>query len=190
MCIYIYIHIYIYMCTSVLPSISIDGDRLAASTLCRICRSFVLSCPLIVLLHCRSIAVAEVLSCLVTLIVLLHCCSSWPWTGGVGQLLNVKLALDRQFWAPMNVKLGLDRRFWVSLNIKLALDHQNPAGLGHPGRAVANGRSGRAEGRDPSVSEPLDGFENLWMVLWPWRLFKLRQVAGLSQVWPHLTGNI
>ena len=34
------------MYTSVLPSISIDGDRLAASTLSCICRSFVLSCHL------------------------------------------------------------------------------------------------------------------------------------------------
>ena len=35
-----------YIYTSVLPSISIDGDRLAASTFSCICRSFVLSCHL------------------------------------------------------------------------------------------------------------------------------------------------
>ena len=39
-----YTYIYIYI--SVIPSISIDGDRLAASTLSCICRSFVLSCRL------------------------------------------------------------------------------------------------------------------------------------------------
>ena len=46
MYIYIYIYIYTYINTRDLPSISIDGDRLAASTLNCICRSFVLSCHL------------------------------------------------------------------------------------------------------------------------------------------------
>ena len=55
----IYIYIYIYIYTSVLPSISIDGDRLAASTFSCICRSFVLF-----LMHWRSVTFAEVLACL------------------------------------------------------------------------------------------------------------------------------
>ena len=57
--IHTYIHIYIYIYTSVLPSISIDGDRLAASTFSCICRSFVLF-----VLHRRSVTFAEVLACL------------------------------------------------------------------------------------------------------------------------------
>ena len=51
-------------------------------------------------------------------------CGGWLWTGGFGQLLNVKLALDRRFWAPLNVKMALDRRSWAPWNVKLPLDRQ------------------------------------------------------------------
>ena len=51
--------VYIYIYTRDLPSISIDGDRLAASTFSCICRSFVLFVS-----HRRSVTFAEVLACL------------------------------------------------------------------------------------------------------------------------------
>ena len=84
----------------------------------------VLSCfvTLIVLLHCRSVAFAEVLSCLVTLIVLLHCrsvasTSSWPWTGGVGQNWQRSWRLNVGFgrlWTPSWPWNGSFGHFWTS----------------------------------------------------------------------------
>ena len=96
---YICVYVYIYIYTSVLPSISIDGDRLAASTLSCICRSFVLSCHLD-----RFVALS--FSC-----------------------INVKLAMDRRRGTELTGQLALEQQFWAPLNAKLALDQEGSGTL-------------------------------------------------------------
>ena len=130
MCIYIYMYIciyneyneYIYIYTSVLPSISIDGDRLAASTLSCICRSFVLSCRLdrFVALSFNCICRSFVLSCHLDRFV----------------ALLFKLALDRQFWATFERQVGPGPAVWGTFECQVG---PGPAVLGTFERPVAPG---------------------------------------------------
>ena len=85
-----------------LPSISIDDDRLTALTFSCICRSFG---PL--------------------------CCSGRVWAPLNIKVaserrfwapFNVKLALSQQFWERLIHKLALDWWFWAPVNDKLALE--------------------------------------------------------------------
>ena len=115
---------YICICvyTSVLPSISIDGDRLAASTLCHICRSFVLSCPLdrFAALSfnciCRSFVLSCHLDCFVALL--------------------FKLALDRRCWATFERQVGTGPAVLGTFECQVG---PGPAVLGTFERQVAPG---------------------------------------------------
>ena len=140
--------------TSVLPSISIDGDRLAASTLSCFCRSFVLSCQ-------GDRLAASTLSCICRSFVL--SCHLDRFVALSFSCIRVKLALDqrcgteltlqqpleRWFRAPWNVKLALDLQFWQTGQFRAPVGEaqrtkQVLSGLaGAPARSGAAGRPGR-----------------------------------------------
>ena len=134
-------YIYIYIYTSVLPSISIDGDRLAASTLSCICRSFVLSCHLdrFVALSFNCICRSFVLSCHLDRFV----------------ALSFKLDLDRRFWATFERQVGPGPAVLGTFERQ---DGPGPAVLGTLERQVAPGTS--AGPRNGDSGSP-------WTSCWP-----------------------
>ena len=63
--------------------------------------------------------------------------------------MNVKMALDRRFWAPLNVKLALDLQFWQTGQFRAPVGEAQrtkqvlSGHAGAPARSGAAGRPGR-----------------------------------------------